>query len=413
MAVSAVWIRVYFLAPSPSEPKGQNAAHRRDALCPSTKIQKQAAFGINHFWESCLPSHFRIRRELAEIGNEPLLLKFREEVAKVLWDRAQSACVAVVLNAVQLLEAFSNESLGNLFSGIDRACLAKHLGEGLGAFAILVEKDLAQFAHVFAGLEHEEDRESELPLLKIRAQRFSGFILIAGKVEDVVVDLVSHTEFGAIGLERPNHCRTRLADEGAEFASGCEEGGRLHLDNAVVVRSAELEVVAALGLDDFSRTNLRGGIRDAAAYIAVAEICGKAKGVGKEAVAEQDRNGVSPFCIRRGLVAAEFRPVHDVIVNKGGDVDEFQNHSQIDVACGDFSRRTRRKEGECGAKAFAACTANIGNIAFDGWVERFGLGTDAFFYGVEVRIDEFKCFGEGNHLGFRFVGILDVIGHRK
>ena len=99
--------------------------------------------------------------------------------------------------------------------------------------------------------------------------------------------------------------------------------------------------MAALGLDDFSRTNLRGGIRDAAAYIAVAEICGKAKGVGKEAVAEQDRNGVSPFGIRRGLVAAEFRPVHDVIVDKRGDVDQFQNHSQIDVARGDFTRRTR------------------------------------------------------------------------
>jgi len=46
MAVSAVWRRVYFLAPCPSEPKEQTAAHRRDALCPSTKIQKQVAFGI-------------------------------------------------------------------------------------------------------------------------------------------------------------------------------------------------------------------------------------------------------------------------------------------------------------------------------------------------------------------------------
>ena len=48
MAVSALWRLVYFLAPYPSEPKEQTAAHRRDALCPSTKIQKQAAFGIMH-----------------------------------------------------------------------------------------------------------------------------------------------------------------------------------------------------------------------------------------------------------------------------------------------------------------------------------------------------------------------------
>ncbi|NBS52275.1 MAG: hypothetical protein EBS96_06595 [Spartobacteria bacterium] len=46
MAVSAVWRLVCVLAPCPSEPKELTAAHRRDALCPSTKIQKQAAFGI-------------------------------------------------------------------------------------------------------------------------------------------------------------------------------------------------------------------------------------------------------------------------------------------------------------------------------------------------------------------------------
>jgi hypothetical protein len=49
MAVSAVWRLVCFLAPSPWEPKEQTAAHRRDALCPSTKIQKQAAFGITQY----------------------------------------------------------------------------------------------------------------------------------------------------------------------------------------------------------------------------------------------------------------------------------------------------------------------------------------------------------------------------
>ena len=46
MAVSAVWRMVYFLATLASRTKEQTAAHRRDALCPSPKIQKQAAFGI-------------------------------------------------------------------------------------------------------------------------------------------------------------------------------------------------------------------------------------------------------------------------------------------------------------------------------------------------------------------------------
>ena len=47
MAVSAVWRLVYFLAPCPSEPKEQTTAHRRDALCPSTQIQNQAALLVS------------------------------------------------------------------------------------------------------------------------------------------------------------------------------------------------------------------------------------------------------------------------------------------------------------------------------------------------------------------------------
>ena len=64
MAVSAVWRLVYFLAPCPSEPKEQTAAHRRclwlvvptdrrDALCSSTQIQKQAAFGMRPDRSGC------------------------------------------------------------------------------------------------------------------------------------------------------------------------------------------------------------------------------------------------------------------------------------------------------------------------------------------------------------------------
>ena len=49
-----------FSHPYPSEPKEQTAAHRRDALCPSTTIQKQAAFGIRipSGWRQISPCNF-------------------------------------------------------------------------------------------------------------------------------------------------------------------------------------------------------------------------------------------------------------------------------------------------------------------------------------------------------------------
>ena len=46
MAVSAVWRLAYFARTLPIVTKEHANAHRRDALCPSPKIQMQAAFGI-------------------------------------------------------------------------------------------------------------------------------------------------------------------------------------------------------------------------------------------------------------------------------------------------------------------------------------------------------------------------------
>ena len=135
--------------------------------------------------------------------------------------------------------------------------------------------------------------------------------------------------------------------------------------------------------------------------------------MGKEAVAQQNRDGISPFGIRRGVVASEFRPVHDVIVDERGDVDELENHSQIDMARGDFSRCASRKEGEGRAKAFSPSPANIRHIALDGRIKQLGLSADAFLDGVEVGVDELKCFREGNLFGFRSSGTLGVIVHRE
>ena len=46
MAVSAVWRLACLLSPIPIGTKEHAKTHRRDALCSSPKIQKQAAFGI-------------------------------------------------------------------------------------------------------------------------------------------------------------------------------------------------------------------------------------------------------------------------------------------------------------------------------------------------------------------------------
>ena len=135
--------------------------------------------------------------------------------------------------------------------------------------------------------------------------------------------------------------------------------------------------------------------------------------MGKESVTQKDSDGISPLGIRRGLVAAEFRPVHDVIVNERGDVDELEDHSQIDMAGSDFSGCAGRKESESGPQTLSTSAANVGHIALHGRIKGLRLSSDPFLDGVEVGVDELKCLREGNLLGFRSSGILGVIVHRK
>gem|GEM_PF-2651881 len=58
MAVSAVWTLAYLLAPCPAEPRSTPTHTGDDALCPSPKIQKHAAFGITRPLGSSARIHF-------------------------------------------------------------------------------------------------------------------------------------------------------------------------------------------------------------------------------------------------------------------------------------------------------------------------------------------------------------------
>ena len=70
MAVSAVWRLVYFSRTMPIGTKQQTAAHRRYALCPSPKIQKQAAlFVLVGIWDD-------FRRPLFVVGGAHFFTRF-------------------------------------------------------------------------------------------------------------------------------------------------------------------------------------------------------------------------------------------------------------------------------------------------------------------------------------------------
>ena len=81
-------------------------------------------------------------------------------------------------------------------------------------------------------MQKVEDGEGELALAEVGAEGFAGFLLAAGEVEAIVVNLVGGAEAEAERFHRGDDLRRGLVDEGAQLAGGGEEGGGLHFDDA-------------------------------------------------------------------------------------------------------------------------------------------------------------------------------------
>ena len=73
----------------------------------------------------------------------------------MLRDRAQAACVAVVLNSVELFDGFGDEPVGYRLGIIDRSRLLKNGSERGCASGLIIEQHVAQGGDIFSGLEHQ------------------------------------------------------------------------------------------------------------------------------------------------------------------------------------------------------------------------------------------------------------------
>ena len=100
-----------------------------------------------------------------------------------------------------------------------------------------------------------------------------------------------------------------------------------------------MEVEPALRLDNFARTNFPGGARDHPADLGIVEVGRKIEGLGKQAIAQQHAERISPARIHRRLGPAPFRFVHGVVMHQGGDVNQLDDHRQIEMTGRDPAAR--------------------------------------------------------------------------
>ena len=259
------------------------------------------------------------------------------------------------------------------------------------------------------GVLHEiKNGEREFALNEIGAEGFAGFFFGAAEVETVVVDLIGGAEEFAVATHAVLDGDAGAAEPCGEFGGGREEGGRFHADDAEVFRDGETEVEAALGLEDFAGADLVGGAGDFAADVGAVEAGGEFEGVGEETIAEEDRECVAPAGGGGGGGAAHFGAVHDVVVDEGGEVDEFEDDAEFGVIGVWGAAGPAGEEGEGWADAFAAGAEDGGDVAFDGWVEGARLEPDLFFHVDEVIGDEVEGKAEGGGGG----GLCEIFHKR-
>ena len=145
----------------------------------------------------------------------------------------------------------------------------------------------------------------------------------------------------------------------------------------------------------------------------------------KKGVAQQNGEGIPPTRIGRGLTAPLVRVVEDIVVDKSGSVNEFDNYREVDVPIQNAAGGASRQKGKSGAQPLAMAFDRVRNVGLDGRIEGSRLVPDPLFDRLDLGTDRLKrmfeaqcfvelwiCFSDGIHCPQDRAGTIEVNGSR-
>ncbi len=138
-----------------------------------------------------------------------------------------------------------------------------------------------------------DQRQRQLPLLEVGAERLAGRRLVAGQVEQVVGHLERQPQVAAVGRQP---VRDRVPGPGVqrpESAAALGQGRRLAVDHGEVVGLGQVQVPPLAHLPQFPRADPVGRLADHPAGPAVHR-AGQVEGVREQRVPEAGRRPCSP-----------------------------------------------------------------------------------------------------------------------
>jgi len=177
---------------------------------------------------------------------------------------------------------------------------------------------------------------------------------IALVVERVVDELEGDAEVPAIARESRLDGRRRPGNDRRDLRAGLEEARRLAVDHVQVPDLGRVRVAGVHELHDLAGGDGVGRVRHHADDRLGAECRHHLEGAGVEEVADQHRGGVAEGLVGRLTAPAPGGVVHDVIVQEGCGVDEFDEGRSRDMGRIRRPGRPGSEHDQERPKAFAA-----------------------------------------------------------
>ena len=138
--------------------------------------------------------------------------------------------------------------------------------------------------------------------------------------------------------------------------------GGFHLYHPKVFIAGDLKFPAMLRLQDFTGTHRVRGHRHRPADFGRGKTGRQFQGLREKAIAKKHGDFVPPIGCQSELTATDFRFIHYIVVDQGGQVDHFDDHRGIDVGVAGFADRVGGQGQQGGAQMFAAAVERIARV---------------------------------------------------
>ena len=216
-----------------------------------------------------------------------------------------------------------------------------------------------------SGFEQVDDGECELLFFEIGSEAFAGGSFLAQDIEDVVGDLECDAELASISFHRVDDMSRRARVMRPEPTRNRGQFGGLAANDRKIRLFVELDVAPVVNLLHLSFTHAIGGSTDPTTSECGIERRGEVERVSEKEITHQHRGFVPPFGVDRRGVASHHRFVKDIVMNKRGGVDHFNNRGEHGMIMIEAVACEPGEEHERGTQTLAAVLTTVFDEAAD------------------------------------------------